>query len=96
MIQKLTATERQTALTTLSDWAFDPDQDAITRQFKFKNFSQAFAFMTQVALLAEKADHHPEWHNVYNQLTVSLSTHSAGGLTQKDVDMAKAIDALLP
>jgi 4a-hydroxytetrahydrobiopterin dehydratase len=96
MAQILNPAERKIALTTLANWTFDADQDAITRQFKFKDFSQAFAFMTQVALLAEKADHHPDWHNVYNQLTISLSTHSAGGLTQKDLELAKAINALLP
>ena len=69
--------------------------DAISRQFKFKDFSEAFAFMTRVALLAQSADHHPEWSNVYNKVSITLTTHDAGGLSDKDIALATAIDTLL-
>jgi len=75
------------------NWARESSRDAIQREFVFKDFNQAFAFMTQVALAAEKADHHPEWSNVYNKVRVTLSTHDAGGVTQKDLDLARFIDA---
>lgn len=72
------------------------ESNALHKEFTFKNFSQAFAFMTRVALLAEKADHHPEWTNAWNKVTIKLSTHSAGNkITQKDIDLAHAIDKLL-
>ena len=95
MIAKLTDAERSAALSTLSAWTHEPQRDAITRQFKFADFSAAFAFMARVALLAEKADHHPEWSNVYNRVDILLMTHDADGLSQRDVDMATAIVALL-
>lgn len=94
MAKRLSASEREAALGGLSGWRHDGGADAITREFKFKDFSEAFAFMTRVALLAEAADHHPEWSNVYNRVTITLSTHSAGGLTEKDVKLASAIDKL--
>lgn len=94
MATKLTPAERDAALGTLNGWRHDPAADAITREFKFKDFSEAFAFMTRVALLAQAADHHPEWSNVYNRVTITLSTHSAGGLTEKDVKLAGEIDRL--
>ena len=77
-------------------WAYVYERDAIHKNFKFKDFIEAFGFMTQVALIAEKMDHHPEWTNVYNKLDVTLTTHSAGGVTQKDLTLAKAMDALIP
>ena len=77
-----------------SDWKREDKRDAITREFVFKDFNAAFAFMTQVALAAEKRDHHPEWSNVYNWVEITLTTHDAGGLSQRDIDMATAIDAL--
>lgn len=95
MIAKLTDAERVAALARLPAWAHEPQRDAITRQFKFADFCAAFAFMTRVALLAEKADHHPEWSNVYNRVDILLTTHDADGLSQRDVHMATAIDALL-
>ena len=95
MIAQLSDTERDAALTRLSAWIHEPQRAAITRSFKFANFSEAFAFMTRVALLAEQADHHPEWSNVYNRVDILLTTHDADGLSQRDVDMATAIDALL-
>ena len=73
-------------------WKKEADRDAITREFAFKDFNRAFAFMTQVALHAEKHDHHPEWFNVYNKVRITLSTHDAGGVTQKDLDLAAFID----
>ena len=94
-IPRLTDAERDTALAGLRDWTLRDDGLAISRDFRFADFSAAFAFMTRVALYAEKADHHPEWSNVYNRLHVTLTTHDAGGLSQRDVKMAQAIDALL-
>jgi 4a-hydroxytetrahydrobiopterin dehydratase len=73
-------------------WSRDGKRDAISREFVFKDFNRAFAFMTQVALAAEKRDHHPEWSNVYNKVRITLSTHDAGGVTEKDLDLARFID----
>jgi 4a-hydroxytetrahydrobiopterin dehydratase len=73
-------------------WSRDEKRDAMTREFVFADFNRAFAFMTQVALAAEKADHHPEWSNVYNKVRVTLTTHDAGGVTQKDLDLARFAD----
>ena len=78
---------------TLADWRFDSGQAALRRDFKFADFNQAFAFMTRVALYAERHDHHPEWFNVYNRVEVTLTTHDAGGVTQRDVDLAHFADA---
>lgn len=94
-IEQLSEAERVEALDGLDEWDFDEARDAITRTVTFADFSQAFAFMTRVALLAEKADHHPEWTNVWNRVDILLTTHDAGGLSHRDVDMAEAIDALL-
>ena len=80
------------AATQLSGWAPAEGRDAITKQFEFKDFNAAFGFMSRVALYAEKADHHPEWFNVYNRVEVTLSTHDAGGVTQKDIDLARFMD----
>ncbi len=95
MIEQLTETERAEALDALGEWDFDEARDALTRQFVFADFVEAFGFMTRVAILAEKADHHPEWSNVYNRVDIALTTHDAGGLSWRDVDLAKAIDALV-
>jgi len=92
MTAKLTGKARSDALAGLKDWKEVPGRDAIQRSFKFGDFTQAFAFMTRVALAAEKADHHPEWSNVYNRVEIVLSTHDAGGLSDKDVALAKIID----
>jgi 4a-hydroxytetrahydrobiopterin dehydratase len=80
------------ALTALPEWRFDPEAHAIIRNLKFADFAAAFGFMTRVAILAEKADHHPEWFNVYNRVDITLTTHDAGGVSQRDIDMAAAID----
>jgi 4a-hydroxytetrahydrobiopterin dehydratase len=81
-----------TSVATPTNWLREPKRDAITREFVFADFNRAFAFMTQVALAAEKADHHPEWSNVYNKVRVTLTTHDAGGVTQKDLDLARFAD----
>ncbi len=95
MADKLDSETRETALSRLNGWIYDPAADAISHDFKFKDFSEAFGFMARVALLAQAADHHPEWSNVYNRVRITLSTHSAGGLTEKDVGLAEQIDQLL-
>ena len=94
MIAKLAAGEREEALKELGGWTMVAGRDAIQRSFKLKNFSEAWGFMSRVALLAESQDHHPEWFNVYNKVDITLSTHDAGGLSSRDVKLAKAIDAL--
>ncbi|HYE26658.1 MAG TPA: 4a-hydroxytetrahydrobiopterin dehydratase [Allosphingosinicella sp.] len=85
---------RQAALAALPAWAYDGEARAIRRTFRFRDFSEAFGFMARVALEAEKADHHPEWSNVWNKVEVALTTHSARGLTAKDVALAARIDAV--
>ncbi|MFA9201339.1 MAG: 4a-hydroxytetrahydrobiopterin dehydratase [Cypionkella sp.] len=95
-VPELTPAERDALLAALPAWSLTRDGKAIARGFRFADFSEAFGFMTRVALLAEKADHHPEWSNVYNRVEVELTTHDAGGLSRRDADMARAIDALLP
>lgn len=92
MHQKLEARERADALRSLPDWQVEAGRDAITRAFRFADFPAAFAFMTRCALAAEKMDHHPEWSNVYNRVTVTLTTHDAGGLTAADVKLAHIMD----
>jgi 4a-hydroxytetrahydrobiopterin dehydratase len=91
-VKKLTPRTRAAALRKLRKWKSVDGRDAIARSFAFKDFNAAFGFMTRVALLADKMDHHPEWFNVYNKVDVTLSTHDAGGVTQNDIDMAKAMD----
>lgn len=92
MIEKLTGEERAAALRELVGWQPVEGRDAIQRSFKFKNFNEAWGFMTRVALMAEKADHHPEWSNVYNRVEILLSTHDCNGLSERDIKLAKAID----
>jgi 4a-hydroxytetrahydrobiopterin dehydratase len=92
MTDKLTGDARAKAIAGLDGWAEVPGRDAIARTFIFKDFNAAFAFMTRAALMAEKADHHPEWFNVYNRVEVTLATHDAGGVTQKDIDLAGFMD----
>lgn len=94
MAQRLTDDERQAALGSLDGWSAVDGRDAIQKTFKFKDFNEAFGFMARVALVAEKMDHHPEWRNVWNTVEVVLSTHDAGGLTQRDIDLAGAMNAL--
>lgn len=94
MTRLLDKDAREAALAGLHGWAVVDGRDAICKTFKFKNFSGAFGFMTRVALVAEKMDHHPEWRNVWNTVDVVLSTHDAGGVTQKDIDLAHAMDSI--
>jgi len=94
MAQKLDAAARKSALAKLNGWSEVSGRDAITKKFTFKNFSEAFGFMSRVALAAEKMDHHPEWSNVYKTVEVTLSTHDAGGLTELDVRLAEAMDKI--
>jgi 4a-hydroxytetrahydrobiopterin dehydratase len=92
--KKLTETERSAALAELAGWKITDGREAIMRRFSFKDFNAAFGFMTRAALIAEKLDHHPEWFNVYNKVDVTLTTHDAGGLTELDIALAKALDRL--
>ncbi|MEO0062525.1 MAG: putative pterin-4-alpha-carbinolamine dehydratase [Pseudomonadota bacterium] len=93
-VSPLTDAERADALAELTGWQLRSDGLAIRRSFRFADFSAAFAFMTRVAMLAEAQDHHPEWFNVYNRVEITLTTHDAGGLSARDVAMARAIDAI--
>lgn len=95
MVDQLSEAERADALDSLPDWDYDEGRDAITRTIVFTDFAEAFGFMTQVALIAERADHHPEWTNVWNRVEITLTTHDAGGLSERDVELAAAIDAIL-
>jgi 4a-hydroxytetrahydrobiopterin dehydratase len=92
MAEKLDDAARRAALTELTEWTALDDRDAIARTFKFKTFNEAFAFMTRVALKAERMNHHPEWFNVYNRVEVTLTTHDCGGLSELDVILAKFMD----
>lgn len=94
MPERLVGDARAAALAALPGWTLQTDRDAIHKSFKFRNFSEAWAFMSRVALLAEKMDHHPEWFNVYNRVDVTLSTHDAGGLTELDLRLGAAMDAM--
>ena len=96
MVQKLTEAELSAALSALSGWTLARDGAAIRRDFTFADFVTAFGFMSRVALLAEKADHHPEWSNVYNRVTIELTTHDADGLSTRDIDLAHAINEMEP
>lgn len=95
MVRKLDDAERSALLARFPEWAHEPSRDAITRRFRFDNFAQAFGFMTSVAIIAEKMDHHPEWSNVYNRVDILLTTHDADGLSDRDAKLAEAIEALL-
>ncbi|KWR89255.1 4a-hydroxytetrahydrobiopterin dehydratase [Cupriavidus sp. IDO] len=91
-ISPLSHQERATLLADLPGWAQLMDRDAIHKRFSFADFNAAFAFMTRVAIQAEKSDHHPEWFNVYNRVDITLSTHDANGLTRRDIDLAHFIE----
>jgi len=91
----LSASELKEALENLPEWQLDDDKTGIQREFTFADFSQAFAFMTRVAMLAEKHDHHPEWQNAWDWVFIRLTTDDLGGVTERDVDLALAIDELL-
>jgi len=94
MAQKLTGEARKTALAKLAGWSEVKGRDAITKKFVFKDFNEAFGFMTRAALVAEKLDHHPEWFNVYKNVEVTLATPDAGGVTELDIKLAEAMNRL--
>jgi len=94
MAERLHGAQRTAAIKQLNGWAEVEDRDAIRKTFHFGSFREAWAFMTEVALIAEKMDHHPEWFNVYNKVEITLSTHDARGLSRRDIDLAKTIDKL--
>lgn len=96
MVAKLSEAERAGLAQALPGWTPVEGRDAIRRAFRFRDFSEAWGFMSRVALLAEKHDHHPEWSNVWNRVEIVLSTHDAGGLSMRDVTLARAIDAVAP
>jgi 4a-hydroxytetrahydrobiopterin dehydratase len=98
MTARLSRDERRLALPELeaSGWSAARGRDAIRKAWRFGDFAEAWAFMARVALIAEKMDHHPEWANVYNRVDVTLTTHSAGGLSRRDLELARAIDAIAP
>ena len=94
MAERLSTEARKAALAELSGWSEAPGREAITRTFTFKDFNEAFGFMTRAALVAEKNDHHPEWMNVYKTVEVVLATHDADGVTRLDIDLARAMNAI--
>jgi len=93
MVQKLSTIDRKGVLDALDGWREVEGRDAIAKDFKFADFNAAFGWMSRVAMLAEKLDHHPEWFNVYNKVNVTLATHEAGGVTERDIAMAQAMNA---
>ena len=95
MVRKLDDAERAALFARFPEWTHEPVRDGITRRFRFDDFAQAFGFMASVAIIAEKMDHHPEWSNVYNRVTIALTTHDADGLSARDAAMAAAIDRLV-
>ena|SRR5215813_8471943 len=94
MAERLSAETRRAALAELAGWAEVSGREAITRTFTFKDFNEAFGFMSRAALVAEKSDHHPEWRNVYKTVEVVLATHDAGGVTRLDIELAKAMNGI--
>jgi 4a-hydroxytetrahydrobiopterin dehydratase len=94
MSDKLTGAARNAAIGRLDGWSEVAGRDAIAKKFTFKDFNEAFGFMARAALIAEKLDHHPEWFNVYNRVEVTLATHDAGGVTERDVKLAQEMDRL--
>jgi 4a-hydroxytetrahydrobiopterin dehydratase len=94
MAQKLTGDARKAALAKLDGWSEVAGRDAISRTYTFADFNAAFGFMARAALVAEKLDHHPEWFNVYNRVEVTLATHDAGGVTERDVKLADAMNRI--
>ena len=94
MVERLSAEARKSALKGLPGWKEVQGREAIARTFTFKDFNEAFGFMSRVALVAEKRDHHPEWKNVYKTVEVVLATHDAGGVTARDIELATAMDTI--
>ena len=94
MATKLSDNDKKNELAKLPDWTLRDDRDAISKSFNFKNFNEAFGWMTRVALIAEQINHHPEWFNVWNRVDVTLSTHDAGGITELDIKLAQKMDKI--
>lgn len=94
MVERLSGEARRAALAKLNGWSDVPGRDAIARTFTFRDFNEAFGFMTRAALVAEKSDHHPEWRNVYKTVEVVLSTHDADGVTSRDIALAEAMNRI--
>lgn len=94
MLEKMSREQVSTMLENLHGWQTNDEATAIEKDFTFQDFSEAFAFMSRVALFAEKHDHHPEWFNVYNRVHIRLNTHDAGGLTSRDAQMARFIEQI--
>ncbi|CAH2773744.1 MAG: Pterin-4-alpha-carbinolamine dehydratase (EC [uncultured Paraburkholderia sp.] len=94
IISKLTSEQRKTQIAKLHGWQMVDGRDAIKREFQFADFNEAFGFMTRVAIKAQEMDHHPEWFNVYNKVEITLSTHDANGITERDTKLAKFIDGI--
>ncbi len=93
-MSRLQPEEARELLATLAEWRHDADRDAITREFRFNDFAEAFGFMSELALVAERNNHHPEWFNVYNRVKITLTTHDVGGLSQRDIDWARHADRI--
>jgi len=91
-MKKLNPTDDAALLASVGLWQYDDERSAISRSFKFVDFANAFAFMTQIAITADKRDHHPEWFNVYNRVDITLTTHDINGLSQRDIDLARYCD----
>ena len=96
MVERLAGAARHAALGKLHGWSEVEDRDAIRKTYHFGTFGEAWGFVSQIALLAEKMDHHPEWFNVYNRVDIVLSTHDAGGVTERDIRLARAVDEIAP
>ncbi len=94
-MEKLTGSQRDKALSALSQWQKTADGDAISRTIQFSDFNEAFGFMTRVAIKADQMDHHPEWFNVYNRVEIVLTTHDADGLSTRDIELAQFIDSIV-
>ena len=94
MVEKLTGKARQTALASLKHWKKVRGRDAITKDYRFRDFNEAFGFMTRVAIKADQIDHHPEWFNVYNRVEVTLTTRDANGVSERDIALAKFMDGI--
>ncbi len=94
MAQRLTDDARRSVIGDLAGWSEVPGREAIHKSFKFKDFNEAFGFMSRVALIAERMDHHPEWRNVWNTVEVVLATHDAGGITKLDIDLARKMNEI--
>lgn len=95
MVDRIEGDDLHGCVAELDGWDLRDDARAIVRTFRFGDFSEAFAFMTRVAMLAEVSDHHPEWFNVYNRVEITLTTHDAGGVSERDIRMARAISAFV-